>query len=134
MEKYIGTTTITAEKITRGDFFTRRGLVVSDEVYSNMGYHMVCIEPIPDMWYPAEEFEKYFHPMDGLDFSTALAAIRDGFEVERWAWALKGKGRLAISTHPERLVLRRGHDKLACFAIWEPSTEDILAKDWRVCR
>lgn len=132
MEKYIGNTTVTAEKITRGDFFTRRGLrLPDDEAYFTMGYRMICVNYSPDMWYTREEFEKQFRPMDSMDFGMALASIREGFEVERRAWFGVVRGHLTRCEDPERLILRIDH---GIYKFWEPSMEDILAKDWRVCK
>lgn len=100
MQKYIGTKTLRARPMTRGEYNNYRGWTIpanedqneggylveyEDGGKPNDGRHQGCIS-----WSPADVFEKAYRPVTGLTFGQALEALKAGQRVARKGWNGKG--------------------------------------------
>jgi len=100
MQKYIGTKTLRARPMTRGEYNNYRGWTIpanedqneggylveyEDGGKPNDGRHQGCIS-----WIPANVFEKAYRPVTGLTFGQALEALKAGQRVARKGWNGKG--------------------------------------------
>lgn len=76
-------------------------------------------------WSPKEAFEAAYRPITAMDFSGALAALRDGHKIQRRGWP-EGIGLVVRNGSP---VMEAPHNsKLAGYPEWD----DMLATDWMI--
>lgn len=100
-------------------------------------------------WSPADVFERSYRPVDGLSFSLALEALKQGKQVRRHGWNGKdqfvymvpadkvqssigyGFGEyIGEPTFASTLVLRNAQNMLVLG--WVPSSGDLFADDWGI--
>lgn len=96
MKKYIGTKTLFAQPMTRGEYNQYRGWELpSNENPNDKGYlveyedggkpndprHKGYIS-----WSPEDVFIKAYRPVDGLTFGQALEALKAGKKIARAGW------------------------------------------------
>ena len=77
-------------------------------------------------WVPQHQFEKVYQPAGAMSFGHALFALEAGRTVARAAWR-EGFLRMGAGV----VTFSLPHDPAGTI-IWRPSTEDMLAKDWRI--
>ena len=166
MDKYLGIKLVKAKPLSRGDYCALRGWSVpADENPEDAGYLTEDIGAGETnvagytgyiSWSPAAVFNQSFVPGQGMDFGTALLALKRGYKVARMGW--NGKGMWLLLVHGQKAVqLKEGtpyHDALgsveteilphidmwtvnaegrrAMLPGWLASQSDMLAEDWEI--
>ncbi len=154
MQTYIGTKVITARPMSRIEYNDyREWELPENENGADAGYLVEYLDGgqsnHPDhagyiSWSPKDVFERSYRLVEGLDFGSALAAIKMGMKVSRTGW--NGKGmflRLNWNQSPTVkfeqknsgyevlpfIVMKTADNKLVP---WLASQTDLLAEDWIV--
>lgn len=143
---YIGTKTLSAAPMTRGNYNELRGWQIPpDEKASDEGY--LVMYPLtgndkPNVegfdgyvsWSPKSAFEESYRQTDNMNFGLALEALKKGLKVARQGWNGKGMwlqynkgGDYEFSEQNPFIVLKNVRNS---FDVWHPSTPDCLADDW----
>ncbi|WP_299933772.1 DUF2829 domain-containing protein [uncultured Pelagimonas sp.] len=162
MKQYIGTKTLMAKPMTRGEYNDYRGWDIPDgEDQNDAGYlveYPYDEETVPNheahlghiSWLPTGVFEGLYRKRSGMSFSRALEAIKRGNKLAREGW--NGKGmfvflvpgstfthlRPPLSTmFPEGTeITYRPHIDLCAadgsLGVWQPSMGDVMAEDWHI--
>lgn len=96
MKTYIGTKTITALSMSRGDYNTYRGWnMPSNENGADEGYLVEYTDggkPNDSRhagyisWSPKEQFDNAYRETSGMSFGLALEALKNGAKVYRAGW------------------------------------------------
>jgi hypothetical protein len=160
MGTFIGTKSLMATPMTKGDYNRYRGWEMpSNEEASEQGYlveyldggqanHIGHIGYIS--WSPKEVFEKSYQQSGNLSFGHALLALEQGKCVARAGW--NGKGMFVYmvpaNSYPAQTGAAKAHfgeNALVPYAAylalkgvndvvstWVPSINDCLAKDWSI--
>lgn len=142
METYYGTKRILAVPMTRGDYDAYRGWTPPpDEDPADEGFLVEYTDggqpnhPDHDgyiSWSPAAVFAAAYQQTDAMNFSHALAAVKEGFKVSRPGWNLPG-GYLALSAAGEfRLFFTNPAGQLAEMPGWSATQPDLAAEDWLI--
>ena len=100
MDLYIGTKTILAAPMTRGEYNKYRNWIVPEnENPDDKGYLVEYVDagdknhPNHDnyiSWSPKKTFDASYRPVTGLTFGAALEAMKKGFKISRSGWNKKG--------------------------------------------
>lgn len=166
MDKYLGIKLVKAKPLSRGDYCALRGWSVpADENPEDAGYLTEDIGAGETnvagytgyiSWSPAAVFNQYFVPGQGMDFGTALLALKRGYKVARKGW--NGKGMWLILVPGQKAVqLKEGtpyhaalgpveteilphidmwtvnaEGRRAMLPGWLASQSDMLAEDWEI--
>lgn len=164
MDKYLGIKLVKAKPMSRGDYCALRGWSVpADENPEDAGYLTEDIGAAEAnvtgfagfiSWSPAAVFNRSFAPGQGMDFGTALLALKRGYKVARKGW--NGKGMWLILVPGQKAVqLKEGtpyhaalgpveteilphidmwttnaEGRRAMLPGWLASQSDMLAEDW----
>lgn len=158
MKPFIGTKTILARPMGRGEYNTYRGWECpADENPEDEGFLVEYVDGgkanHPDhagyiSWSPKDVFERAYRPTSGLDFGVALQALKAGHRVARAGW--NGKGMFVYYVPANAYLAQTGVAReyfgeralvpyAAYLAIknvnetvstWVPSINDCLAEDW----
>ena len=164
MDKYLGIKLVKAKPLSRGDYCALRGWSVpADENPEDAGYLTEDIGAGETnvagytgyiSWSPAAVFNQSFVPGQGMDFGTALLALKQGYKVARKGW--NGKGMWLILVPGQKAVqLKEGtpyhaalgpveteilphidmwttnaEGRRAMLPGWLASQSDMLAEDW----
>ena len=164
MDKYLGIKLVKAKPMSRGDYCALRGWSVpADENPEDAGYLTEDIGAGETnvagytgyiSWSPAAVFNQSFVPGQGMDFGTALLALKRGYKVARKGW--NGKGMWLILVPGQKAVqLKEGtpyhaalgpveteilphidmwttnaEGRRAMLPGWLASQSDMLAEDW----
>ena len=164
MDKYLGIKLVKAKPMSRGDYCALRGWSVpADENPEDAGYltEDIGVGEINVAgytgyisWSPAAVFNQSFVPGQGMDFGTALLALKQGYKVARKGW--NGKGMWLILVPGQKAVqLKEGtpyhaalgpveteilphidmwttnaEGRRAMLPGWLASQSDMLAEDW----
>lgn len=101
-------------------------------------------------WSPKAVFEEAYKPVDAMDFSHALQAVKDGHRVARKGWNGKGMfiflvngSRFTVNREPLLSIMGEGTEvayhahvdmKTADGQVvpWLCSQTDMLAEDWQI--
>lgn len=160
MERYIGTKLVNAKPMTRAAYNVLRGWELpADENGDDDGYLVEYIDGgkanHPDYtgyisWSPKDVFERAYRPADGMDFGTALGALKAGMKVAREGWNGKGMflflvpgSTFSVSRSPLLGIYPEGTEINYCPHVdmktadgkvvpWLCSQTDMLAEDWVV--
>jgi hypothetical protein len=145
VKNYIGTKTVKAKPMTRGEYNAHKGWVMpSNEVASEKGYFI----EYPDgytSWSPKKVFEEAYRECDHMTFGLAIEALKKGMKVARKGW--NGKQQyceLATNisyVNANEEVINCEHKAIGNKAIafvgtsgvqmgWLASQADMLAEDW----
>ena len=158
MKPFIGTKMILARPMGRGEYNTYRGWQIPlDENPADEGFLVEYVDGGASnhpghagyiSWSPKDVFERAYRPSAGLDFGTALAALKVGKRVAREGWNGKGMfvyyvpanaylaqtgvareyfGERALVPYAAYLALKGTKDEVST---WVPSINDVLAEDW----
>lgn len=145
MEKYIGTKTIEAEPMTRGDYNKYRGWTIpADENPDEEGY-LVKYSDGYISWSPKKQFEEAYKISGEMSFGHALELLKRGEKVARKGWNGKGMflflatGKQFESDNlgdqlPEivnDVICMKTAQNTICIG-WLASQTDILADDWEI--
>lgn len=166
MDKYLGIKLMHAKPMSRGDYCALRGWRVPvDENPDDAGYLTEDLGAVESnvegfkgyvSWSPAAVFAKSFAQSHGMDFGTALLAIKRGYKVARKGW--NGKGMWLILVPGQKAVqLKEGtpyhaalgpveteilphidmwtvnaEGRRAMLPGWLASQSDMLAEDWEI--
>ena len=166
MDKYLGIKLVKAKPMSRGDYCALRGWSVpADENPEDAGYLTEDIGAGETnvagytgyiSWSPAAVFNQYFVPGQGMDFGTALLALKRGYKVARKGW--NGKGMWLILVPGQKAVqLKEGtpyhaalgpveteilphidmwttnaEGRRAMLPGWLASQSDLLVEDWEI--
>ena len=145
MEKYIGTKTIEAEPITRGDYNKYRGWTIpADENPDDEGY-LVKYSDGYISWSPKKQFEEAYKMSGEMNFGHALELLKRGEKVARKGWNGKGMflflatGKQFESDNlgdqlPEivnDVICMKTAQNTICIG-WLASQTDMLADDWKI--
>ena len=166
MDKYLGIKLVKAKPMSRGDYCALRGWSVpADENPEDAGYLTEDIGAGETnvagytgyiSWSPAAVFNQSFVPEQGMDFGTALLALKQGYKVARKGW--NGKGMWLILVPGQKAVqLKEGtpyhaalgpveteilphidmwtvnaEGRRAMLPGWLASQSDMLAEDWEI--
>jgi hypothetical protein len=131
MKRYIGTYTIRAKPMSRGEYNTLRGWSGGPPDDSPGYLTQFDGEKHPD-WMRADTFEREYCPADKMNFGDALEALKRGKRVAREGWN---------STQFWMLLEKREEQELQYFVIesrygaetlWLTTRADLLACDWYV--
>lgn len=147
MKNYIGTKTVKAKPMTRGEYNARKGWVMpSNEVASEKGYFI----EYPDgytSWSPKKVFEEAYRECDHMTFGLAIEALKKGMKVARKGWNGKSQYCELASNisyvNAGKDVVNCEHEAIGNKAIafvgtsgvqmgWLASQADMLAEDWCV--
>ena len=145
MEKYIGTKTIEAEPMTRGDYNKYRGWTIpADENPDDEGY-LVKYSDGYISWSPEKVFNEAYKKSGEMNFGHALELIKRGEKVARKGW--NGKGMFLFIAAGKEFESENLGDKLPeiindvicmktaqntlCIG-WLASQTDMLAEDWKI--
>ncbi|MCL2622761.1 MAG: DUF2829 domain-containing protein [Planctomycetaceae bacterium] len=100
MKKYIGTKTLLAKPMTRGDYDALQGwTITANENPSDEGYLVEYLDgDKPNhrdfdhyiSWSPKDVFERAYRPTTGMTFGLALEALKQGKKVTRAGWNGRG--------------------------------------------
>lgn len=160
MKTYIGTKTLHAQPMTRGEYNAYRGWQLpdgedpADEGYlveyqdggkANDSRHAGYIS-----WSPADVFERSYRPTNAMTFGAALEALKAGKKVARSGWNAGGQFVYLVpeSAYPAQTGAAQGFFGIGSLvpyraylalktaqddvATWAPSCSDALAEDWRI--
>lgn len=145
MEKYIGTKTIEAEPMTRGDYNKYRGWTIpADENPDDEGY-LVKYSDGYISWSPKKQFEEAYKISGEMNFGHALELLKRGEKVARKGWNGKGMflflatGKQFESDNlgdqlPEivnDVICMKTAQNTICIG-WLVSQTDMLAEDWKI--
>lgn len=145
MEKYIGTKTIEAEPMTRGDYNKYRGWTIpADENPDDEGY-LVKYSDGYISWSPKKQFEEAYKMSGEMNFGHALELLKRGEKVARKGWNGKGMflflatGKQFESDNlgdplPEivnDVICMKTAQNTICIG-WLASQTDMLAEDWKI--
>jgi len=162
MKTYIGTKSLRAKEMTRGDYNALRGLEVPAEGNpQDEGYLVEYIDGgkpnHPDFegyisWSPKDVFERAYREKTGMTFGLAIEALKQGKKVARAGW--NGKGMflflatdIEFETKADLKSFREktepeGVDVLPSIVMktaddkllvgWLASQTDILSEDWQI--
>ena len=132
MKKYIGTKTLFAQPMTRGEYNQYRGWELpSNENPNDKGYlveyedggkpndprHKGYIS-----WSPEDVFTKTYRPVIGLTFGQALEALKAGKKVSWKGWSDKGMD----------IWLMPGSTVVGCKNIVDPHLEAIDKEEGKI--
>ena len=122
MQRFIGTKTILARALTRGEYNAYRGWnPPAGEDQSTQGYLVEYTDGgTPNdprhvgyiSWSPKEQFDNAYRPCEAMTFGLALEALKRGQRVARAGWNGKGMW-LALSCDRSRTI--------PAAAFWSPS-------------
>ena len=159
MKQYIGTKTIMAEPMTHADAEKALGREITPAIPEEDGY-LVEYKGGYRSWSPKSEFEKVYSPVDGMDFSQALHALKVFKPIRRKGW--NGKGLIVFRQIPQAppveiipnmtslpksakhvILSTAGHIDYTSQCIiyntltgradsWVPSVSDLFAEDWEI--
>ena len=145
MEKYIGTKTIEAEPMTRGNYNKYRGWAIpADENPDDEGY-LVKYSDGYISWSPEKVFNEAYKKSGEMNFGHALELLKQGEKVARKGWNGKGMflflatGKQFESDNlgdqlPEivnDVVCMKTAQNTICIG-WLASQTDMLAEDWKI--
>lgn len=145
MEKYIGTKTIEAEPMTRGNYNKYRGWTIpADEDPDDEGY-LVKYSDGYISWSPKKQFEEAYKMSGKMNFGHALELLKRGEKVARKGWNGKGMflflatGKQFESDNlgdqlPEivnDVICMKTAQNTICIG-WLASQTDMLADDWEI--
>lgn len=160
MDHYIGTKTLKARPMTRGEYNDYREWDIPKDEDPNEAGYLVEYEdggkqndPRHDgyiSWSPADVFEKAYRPIYGLSFSQALEALKSGQRVARHGW--NGKGMFVYMVPANSYTAQTpvakaffGEDAMVPYnaymalkgvdgrvSTWVPSSSDCFADDWEI--
>lgn len=145
MEKYIGTKTIEAEPMTRGDYNKYRGWTIpADENPDDEGY-LVKYSDGYISWSPKKQFEEAYKMSGEMNFGHALELLKRGEKVARKGWNGKemflflATGKQFESDNlgdqlPEivnDVICMKTAQNTICIG-WLASQTDMLADDWEI--
>lgn len=145
MEKHIGTKTIEAEPMTRGDYNKYRGWTIpADENPDDEGY-LVKYSDGYISWSPKKQFEEAYKMSGEMNFGHALELLKRGEKVARKGW--NGKGMFLFLATGKQFESDNLGDRLPeivndvicmktaqntiCIG-WLASQTDMLADDWEI--
>lgn len=89
-------------------------------------------------WSPQKAFDEAYKPIDAMDFSGALAALKDNKKVCRQGWNGKGMwielfisqgGMYKSRPLADHIMMATADGK---FVPWLASQTDILSSDWMI--
>lgn len=145
MKQYIGTKTIKAKPMTRGDYNTFRGWTIPlDENPADEGY-LVEYSDGYISWSPKKQFDEAYRECDNMTFGLAIEALKKGMKVARKGW--NGKSQYCELASNISYV-NAGKDVVNCEHVaignkaiafvgtsgvqigWLASQADMLAEDW----
>lgn len=144
MEKYIGTKTIEAEPMTRGNYNKYRGWTIpADEDPDDEGY-LVKYSDGYISWSPKKQFEEAYKMSGEMNFGHALELLIRGEKVARKGWNGKGMflflatGKQFESDNlgdqlPEivnDVICMKTAQNTICIG-WLASQADMLSEDWQ---
>nr|DAL88802.1 MAG TPA: Protein of unknown function (DUF2829) [Caudoviricetes sp.] len=144
MEKYIGTKTIEAEPMTRGNYHKYRGWTIpADEDSDDEGY-LVKYSDGYISWLPKKQFEEAYKMSGEMNFGHALELLKRGEKVAREGWNGKGMflflatGKQFESDNlgdqlPEivnDVICMKTAQNTICIG-WLASQADMLSEDWQ---
>ena len=143
MEKYIGTKTIEAEPMARGDYNKYRGWTIpADENPDDEGY-LVKYSDGYVSWSPEKAFLEAYRKSGEMNFGHALELLKHGKKVARKGWNGKGMylyladGKLLTEAigdgsfpFTDTITMKTADDKY-CIG-WLASQTDMLADDWEI--
>ena len=147
MKKYIGTKTIYARPMTRGEYNEYRGWTIpANEDPGDEGY-LVRYHDCYESWSPRSVFEEAYRLADGMNFGLAIEAAKRGERIARAGW--NGKNQYVelaycISYKNNAAeVVNVNHCNIGnkAFAFvgtsgvqmgWLASQADMLADDWQI--
>lgn len=160
MQKYIGTKTLRARPMTRGEYNNYRGWAIPANEDPNEGGYLVEYEDDGRhqgyiSWSPSDVFEKAYRPVTGLTFGQALEALKAGQRVARKGWGGKGvylwllpaakvKAEWCREPHLKAVAEANGGEIEALGSIramtadkkvltgWLAGQADMLCEDWEV--
>lgn len=148
MEKYIGTKTIEAEPMTRGNYNKYRGWTIpADEDPDDEGY-LVKYSDGYISWSPKKQFEEAYKMSGEMNFGHALELLKRGEKVARKGW--NGKGMFIFIASEFEFVTKANMETFQksgvtvddticmlnaqgdCVVGWLASQTDMLADDWEI--
>lgn len=160
MRAYIGTKTLLANAMTRGEYNAYRGWdMPANEKAGDPGYLVEYTDGSGGndarhegyiSWSPAEVFEKAYQSLGAMSFGHAVEMMKAGHKVARTGW--NGKGMFVYLVPPAAYPVQTGAAKShfgegsmvpynAYLAIkgvdgavstWVHSDDDVLANDWQI--
>lgn len=153
MKKYIGTKTLHAKPMTRGEYNAYRGWTIpANENPADEGY-LVKYSDGYESWSPKAVFEEAYRLTDSMNFGLAIEAMKKGFRVARHGWNGKNMSVAYQKGYPQgipcnkntaeawgmkegELFKCRPYLQMRCadgtFQMWLASQSDILADDWYI--
>lgn len=147
MKQYIGTKTIKARPMTRGEYNDFRGWPMPlDENRADEGF-LVEYSDGYISWSPKKQFDEAYRECDNMTFGLAIEALKKGMKVARKGW--NGKQQyceLATNisyVNASEEVINCEHEAIGNKAIafvgtsgvqmgWLASQADILSEDWYI--
>jgi hypothetical protein len=133
MKRYIGTYTIRAKPMSRGEYNTLRGWS-GGPPDDSPGYLTQFDGEKNSDWMHADTFEREYCSIDGnkMDFRDALLLLKSGRKVAREAWGRK----TCLRLHKQEKTGELSHfiiETASGNAVgWILSNGDLLADDWFV--
>jgi len=147
MQSYVGTKTLKAKPMTRGEYNAYRGWKTPhDEDPAEAGYLVEYTDGgKPNhhdhagyiSWSPKDVFEYTYRPTTGATFGLAVGAMKEGHFVTRAGWNGKQQFVYYVDSWEDPLgIIHR-----ECFELkavdgsvvpWAPSVSDALAEDWQL--
>ena len=146
MTTYIGTKTLKAKPMNRGDYNSlRRWPTTEDENPNDEGYLVIYLDG-DISWSPKDVFERHYNnSSNGLCFSLALSAIKKGYKVSRHGW--NGADQFVFLVHAnewecdpdldmhdladqQRLPFICLKNAQGAIVPWLASQGDMMAEDW----
>lgn len=153
MKKYIGTKTLHAKPMTRGEYNAYRGWTIpANENPADEGYLVKYYDGY-ESWSPKAVFEEAYRLTDSMNFGLAIEAVKKGFRVARHGWNGKNMSVAYQKGYPQgipcnkntaeawgmkegELFKCRPYLQMRCadgtFQMWLASQSDILADDWYI--
>ncbi len=151
MKNYIGTKTIKAKPMTRGEYNIKRGWKIPEnENPADEGY-LVEYSDGYISWSPKKQFEEAYRECDNMTFGLAIEAFKKGMKVARKGWNGKGMFVVYQKGYPDGIPCNKQTaaawgisegDLFVCnpylqiknvngsHSMWVPSIGDVLAEDW----
>ena len=147
MKQYIGTKTIKARPMTRGEYNDFRGWPMPlDENRADEGF-LVEYSDGYISWSPKKQFDEAYRECDNMTFGLAIEALKKGMKVARKGW--NGKQQyceLATNigyVNASEEVINCEHEAIGNKAIafvgtsgvqmgWLASQADMLSEDWYI--
>ena len=149
MKNYIGTKTIKARPMTRGEYNRYKGWEMpKNEIAAEEGYLVEYSDGYVS-WSPKKQFEEAYRECDNMTFGLAIEALKKGMKVARKGW--NGKQQyceLATNigyVNADKEVINCEHEAIGNKAIafvgtsgvqmgWLASQSDILSEDWYIVK